>query len=184
MRRVKDATRPYNPAMIDPASPVQEQPRHCGPTPILVWHAIDAAQVLAAVASPVAGATVLFVGTTRSLSDGVVTQQLEYEAYEPMAAGTLVSLRDAAIVRFGLIDCHVVHRLGLVKVGETSVAIATSAAHRREAFEAAQWLMEQIKHEVPIWKCEQSADGSRAWVHPGSLPMGFQSATPNESRPA
>ena len=181
---MKDSTRPYTLGMTDPVSSVPEKLSHWGSTPILVRHEIDAAQVLAAVASPVAGATVLFIGTTRSLSDGVVTQRLEYEAYEPMAAKTLGSLRDAAIVRFGLIDCHVVHRLGLVKVGETSVAIATSAAHRREAFEATQWLMEQINHEVPIWKCEQSADGSREWVHSGSVPMGFLPATPNESSPA
>ena len=69
---------------------------------------------------------------------------------------------------YALTACVIRHRLGEVAVGETSVAIATSAPHRREAFAAAEWLMERIKSDVPIWKCEEGRDGDRAWVHPGT----------------
>jgi molybdopterin synthase catalytic subunit len=78
----------------------------------------------------------------------------------------LARLRDEAMAEFALSACIVTHRLGEVAVGETSVAIATSAPHRREAFAAAEWLMNRIKHEAPIWKCEEGADGSRTWLHP------------------
>lgn len=136
----------------------------------LVHETIDTAAALAAVASAAAGANVLFVGTTRGITDGVVTRSLEYEAHEPMARGELERLRDEAIARFGLAGCAIVHRLGTVPVGEASVAIAASAPHRREAFAAAEWLMEQVKRVVPVWKREEAADGGRTWVHPDLRP--------------
>jgi molybdopterin synthase catalytic subunit len=136
----------------------------------LVHETIDTAAALAAVASDAAGANVLFVGTTRGITDGFVTRSLEYEAHEPMARGELERLRDEAIARFGLADCVIVHRLGMVPVGEASVAIAASAPHRREAFAAAEWLMEQVKRVVPVWKREEAADGARTWVHPERAP--------------
>jgi molybdopterin synthase catalytic subunit len=62
--------------------------------------------------------------------------------------------------------CVIVHRLGRLSVGQTSVAIAVSSAHRREAFEAGQWLIDRIKQIVPIWKEENYIDGTSDWVHP------------------
>jgi DNA-binding MarR family transcriptional regulator len=79
-------------------------------------------------------------------------------------------VRDEAVAQYGLTACAIVHRLGEVAVGETSVAIATSAPHRRAAFAAAEWLMERIKEGVPIWKREEAADGSRTWIHPEARP--------------
>lgn len=140
---------------------------------MLVRHAIDGQSLIARVADATAGANVLFVGTTRSLTAGVATSCLEYEAHEPMAEARLTALRDEAVRRYGLTGCQIEHRLGLVPVGEASVAIAVSAAHRREAFAAAEWLMERIKADVPIWKCEESPDGARAWVHPEGPPGGL-----------
>lgn len=139
----------------------------------LVHIPLDGQQLLAAVASPAAGANVLFLGTTRGITDGVETVELEYEAHEPMAVAALESLRAEAMQRFALTGCRIEHRLGVVGVGEASVAIATSAPHRREAFAAAEWLMERIKADVPIWKCEVGTDGSRAWVHPATVPGGM-----------
>lgn len=141
-------------------------------SPRLVRGAIDGQRLLAEVAGTAAGANVLFLGTTRGMTDGVTTQALEYEAHEPMAAAALETLRTDAMQRFDLIGCCIEHRLGVVAVGEASVAIATSAAHRREAFAAAEWLMERIKADVPIWKCEVGPDGSRGWVHPDTMPGG------------
>ena len=139
---------------------------------LLVWEPIDTAHLLDSVANDAAGANVLFTGTTRGVTAGVLTNRLTsrlvYEAHEPLACAVLARLRDEAVAQYALTACAIIHRLGEVAVGETSVAIATSAPHRREAFAAAEWLMERIKREAPIWKCEEGADGDRTWVHPDS----------------
>lgn len=129
---------------------------------------IDVATVVESVRAPSAGAVVLFVGTVRDMSDGRPTRALEYECYHEMAQRTLTDLEREARSRWPLVGCTVVHRLGQVAVGEVAVAIAVSAAHRQPAFEAGQWLIDQIKQIVPIWKCEHFADGTSQWVHPGS----------------
>lgn len=135
----------------------------------LVARPIDPQQLVAAVANPTAGATVLFVGTARGVTDGVETRALLYEAHEAMAGPAIERLCTATVDRFQLAACAVEHRLGRVPAGEATVAVATAAAHRQAAFEAAAWLMERIKHDVPIWKCEERADGSREWVHAGDM---------------
>ncbi len=80
---------------------------------------------------------------------------------------SLVALEAEARRRWPLVECVAVHRLGHVELGEASVAIATSSAHRQAAFEAAQWFIDQVKQVVPIWKRENWADGTSDWVHPG-----------------
>jgi|688.fasta_scaffold94121_2 molybdopterin synthase catalytic subunit len=136
----------------------------------LVRDPIDTAALLCRVSHAAAGANVLFVGTTRGITGDVVTRSLDYEAHEPLAEGHLRDLADEAVRSFGLAACAVAHRLGAVPVGEVSVALATSAPHRRAAFAAAEWLMERIKEGVPIWKREEAADGSRTWIHPEARP--------------
>ena len=133
----------------------------------LVHEPIDATALLAAVAGPAAGANVLFTGTTRQMTGAATTDWLDYEAYEPLARTELERLRAAAISQFGLTGCGIVHRLGRVAVAETSVAVAVSAAHRREALAAAEWLLDQLKRQVPIWKREAGPEGL-TWVHPES----------------
>lgn len=140
------------------------------PGAALVRHPLDPSRLLGAVASHAAGASVVFVGTARGVTAGVVTRGLEYEAHEPLAAAALDRLREAAVTQFGLTGCAVEHRLGRVAIGEASVVVAASAPHRRAAFAAAEWLMERIKREAPIWKCEETADGTRHWVHPDPPP--------------
>lgn len=130
--------------------------------------AIDTASVLAAVADVAAGGNVLFVGTARGMTDGVATCRLVYDAHEPLAVATLERLREEAIERFDLVACAVTHRIGDVLPGEATVAVATSAPHRAAAFAAAEWLMEAIKKDVPIWKAEERSDGRREWLHPES----------------
>lgn len=132
----------------------------------LTQQPIDVAAVIQAVRTPLAGAVVLFLGTVRELTDGRQTAWLEYESYSDMAEKKLAELETEARRRWSLTDCAVVHRLGRQEVGDTSVAIAVSAAHRRAAFEAGQWLIDQIKEVVPIWKQENYTDGSTEWVHP------------------
>jgi molybdopterin synthase catalytic subunit len=133
---------------------------------------LDPQAVLAAVSRRSAGGNVLFVGTARDCTGSLATDRLEYEAHGGLAAATLEQLCRKAVATFDLAAVAVAHRLGLVEPGEASVALAASAAHRREAFAAAEWLMERIKREVPIWKCEHRPDGSREWVHGDVMPGG------------
>ena len=128
---------------------------------------IDTQAVLAAVATPAAGAVVLFLGTTREFTHGRQTTSLDYEAYRPMAEKTLSDLANEARRRWAIEKLCIVHRLGHVPLGEASVAVAVSTPHRVAAFEAGQWLIDRLKEVVPIWKKEHWADGQSAWVHPG-----------------
>jgi len=128
---------------------------------------IDTRAVLDAVRSPAAGAVVLFLGTVREMTDGRRTESLDYECFGEMANSQLAQLECEARQQWDLVECAVVHRTGHLPLGETSVAIAVSAAHRAAAFEAASWLIDRIKQVVPIWKKENYADGTHDWVHPG-----------------
>ena len=84
-----------------------------------------------------------------------------------MAERMLADLGSEAQRRWPLLGCAIVHRVGELAVGEPSVAIAVSAAHREPAFEAGKWLIDRIKEAVPIWKEEHWTDGTSQWVHPG-----------------
>jgi molybdopterin synthase catalytic subunit len=127
---------------------------------------IDASQVLEAVADQRCGASLLFVGTTRAETNGNLTRELEYECYEPMARQELSALETEARQRWNILQCCIHHRTGVVGVGEASIAIAVSSPHRAEAFAAGQWLIDQIKCRVPIWKKDIGNDGCEAWQHP------------------
>ncbi|MCS5617430.1 MAG: molybdenum cofactor biosynthesis protein MoaE [Pirellulales bacterium] len=133
---------------------------------------LDPAALLEAVADPAAGGNVVFVGSVRGTTAGLVTTRLEYEAHQPLAVAVLRQLAGEAADRFGLVAVAVAHRLGVVEPGEAGVVVAASGAHRREAFAAAEWLMDQIKRTVPIWKCEHRPDGQREWVHGEVVPGG------------
>ena len=131
----------------------------------LTRQSIDTNRLLAYVTHPECGAEVLFVGTTRQWTGEVETQYLEYDGYEEMALKMLGSLEEQARQRWSLREVAIVHRLGRVDVQQASVAVAVGAAHRAEAFEAARWLIDQLKEQVPIWKCEHGQAAAR-WVHP------------------
>ena len=128
---------------------------------------IDASAVLKDVASHDAGAVVLFLGTTREFTHGRRTASLDYECYPEMAEKKLAELESEALRRWPLTGCSIIHRLGHLELGEASIVIAVSSPHRHDAFAAGQWLIDTIKELVPIWKCENWADGSKEWVHPG-----------------
>jgi molybdopterin synthase catalytic subunit len=132
----------------------------------LTDRAICSDQVLAAVASKDAGAVCLFLGTAREFTGGLQTVDLEYEAYGPMALQKLAELEATARGRWPVIGLAIVHRTGRIGLGETAVAVAVSTPHRREAFEACQWLMDTLKAVVPIWKKERWSDGRTEWIHP------------------
>ncbi len=117
---------------------------------------IDAAALTARVRSPHAGAVVLFLGTVRDLTGDVLTEALDYTAYEPMAERQLAELESDIRRRWPVQECALVHRLGLLPVGEVSVAVAVSCPHRAEAFEAARYAIDTLKRIVPVWKAEGS----------------------------
>lgn len=129
---------------------------------------IDPTPLLEAVASDSHGASVLFLGTVRDVNEGRAVSGLEYEAYEAMASGELAAIVDEAEARFAGCRIAVIHRLGVLGLGETSVAIAASHAHRAPAFEACRHVLEELKRRVPIWKREQYVDGTRHWVGEGA----------------
>jgi molybdopterin synthase catalytic subunit len=129
----------------------------------IVEHPIDAAAVTAAVADPHTGATVTFIGTTRDHHDGRQVTRLEYEAYPEMALAEMRKIGATAQQRWPIARVAIVHRIGVVPVGEASVVIAVSAAHRRAAFEACHFAIDRLKEVVPIWKKEHFV-GGEIWI--------------------
>jgi molybdopterin synthase catalytic subunit len=124
---------------------------------------VDIEALEGAVADPSAGATVTFAGTTRNGNAGRQVQKLEYEAYEPMALSEMRKLALEAGERFKIVRIAMQHRIGTVAIGETSVAIAVSAAHRAEAFEACRFAIDRLKEVVPVWKKEYF-EGGEVWI--------------------
>jgi len=120
-------------------------------------------EILESVQDPAAGAIDIFIGTTRNHSRGKSVLALEYEAYSPMALKMLYRIADEAKAKFGIAKISIVHRTGHLKIGESSVVIAVSSVHRREAFEACRFAIDALKTTVPIWKKEFFADGE-SWV--------------------
>jgi molybdopterin synthase catalytic subunit len=106
------------------------------------------------------GAVVLFDGIVRDNTRGRRTLYLVYEAYEAMALEQMRSLAEEALTRFAVRDVVLVHRLGRLEIGETSVLIAVASAHRGAAFEACRWIIDTLKKTVPIWKKEHFVDGA------------------------
>ncbi len=128
---------------------------------------ITGAEVQAAVEAADAGAVVLFLGTVRNNTDGRAVASLEYEAYPPMAEKKMGEIAKEAIQKWGKdIRVAMIHRIGKLSVGEVSVAVAVTAPHRKDAFEACQYAMERLKQIVPIWKREVWVDGGTDWVKP------------------
>lgn len=129
---------------------------------------IDEVALLQQVKSVSCGAVILFAGTTRRQTAGRETETLHYQAYGEMARSELERIRNQAMQRFGLEKCAIVHRVGEVPLGQTSIVVVVSSPHRKQAFDAASWIMDQVKQDVPIWKQEVWADGEKQWVHPGT----------------
>ncbi len=109
------------------------------------------------------GAEVIFLGKVRDHSQGKKVLFLEYEAYEPMAEKMIENLAAEAAKRWQIEDVRILHRLGRVGLGEIAVFIEVQSAHRDEAYQASRFLIESIKHQVPIWKKEYFADGTSEW---------------------
>src|SRR5215218_10422115 len=124
---------------------------------------IDITSVARRVVPPECGATVTLDGYVRKFTKGRETLHLFYEAYEPMALKEMKKLIDQAKNDFEISHVRIVHRLGQLEIGETSVVISVAAPHRKAAFAACEWLIRELKRTVPIWKKEVYADGE-IWI--------------------
>jgi molybdopterin synthase catalytic subunit len=133
---------------------------------------IVAEKLVAAAKQGEDGAVVVFDGIVRNNSRGRQTLHLDYEAYEDMADKQMNELGGEALSRFGVRQVIIVHRLGRLVVGETSVLIVVASAHRAQAFEACRWLIDTLKKTVPIWKKETFVDGS-VWAAGEPFPPGL-----------
>lgn len=136
------------------------------PRTAIVTCPIDSAALLAEVASPAFGATSLFIGTVRELNEGRAVSGMEYASYEAMAAAELSRIAEEAVAHYGTTALVIEHRIGTLDLGDASVVIAVSHAHRGPALEATRYAIEQLKQRVPIWKREHYTDGTREWIDP------------------
>jgi molybdopterin synthase catalytic subunit len=130
------------------------------------------------------GAVVVFDGVVRNHSRGRRTAYLDYEAYEPMALALLADLARQARERFPVGAIAILHRLGRIQIGETSVLIVVASAHRAAAFEACRWIIDTLKKTVPIWKKEYFEDGA-VWADGEPFPEEIRLPAPvKEQQPA
>jgi molybdopterin synthase catalytic subunit len=125
---------------------------------------IDPARVLESVMEDSAGGVVLFLGTVRNTNRGKTITGVDYEAYKEMAERRIDELAREVRKRWPVKRLTFVHRVGNLKVGDVSVAVAVSAVHRAESFEAARFAIDRIKKSLPIWKHETLKGGARVWL--------------------
>ncbi|MFZ0801931.1 MAG: molybdenum cofactor biosynthesis protein MoaE [Terriglobales bacterium] len=142
----------------------------------IVHHPIDTRALLEKIKQPDDGAAVVFEGVVRNHTLGRRTLYLDYEAYPEMALKQMELLAQQALAKFPIRDVALVHRLGRLQIGETSVAIVVASAHRTAAFEACRWLIDTLKRTVPVWKKEYFEDGA-VWADGDPFPPGL---TPGE----
>ncbi|MGI8813112.1 MAG: molybdenum cofactor biosynthesis protein MoaE [Pyrinomonadaceae bacterium] len=135
---------------------------------------LDVGEVARRVVPQECGATVTLDGYVRQFTKGRETLHLIYEAYEPMAVKEMQKIIEQAKSQFEIEHVGIMHRLGKLEIGETSVVISVAAPHRKAAFEACEWLIRKLKRTVPIWKKEVYANGEE-WIEgdtsPPSLPI-------------
>lgn len=146
----------------------------------IVDTAIATSQVLDGIKAGADGAVCVFDGIVRNNTRGRQTMYLVYEAYREMAAEQMRGLAEQAIKRFEVRDVALVHRLGRLEIGETSVLIAVASAHRGVTFDACRWIIDTLKKTVPIWKKEYFVDGA-VWADgeafPSELSVGDEAAS-------
>lgn len=127
---------------------------------------LDIQQVHNLVKKPTDGAVVTFDGIVRNNFDGRPVRHLEYEAYASMAEKKMAEIAKEVRDKFAVGEVAMVHRVGRLEIGESSILIAVAAPHRQPAFEACSYAMDRVKQEVPVWKKEHFIDGEAHWVQP------------------
>jgi molybdopterin synthase catalytic subunit len=127
--------------------------------------ALEPQQLIAALRRPDCGGYVTFEGTVRNHNEGRAVRRLEYEAFAPLAVREGERILADACARFGLERAHCAHRVGALDIGAIAVWVGVGAVHRGEAFEACRYIIDHVKHSVPIWKKEYYEDGDSGWVN-------------------
>lgn len=135
----------------------------------VVSQTIDTQALVDEVVAPSDGAVLLFLGVVRNENEGREVNHLEYEAYVEMAEKIMEQIVAAARERWAVGEIRVVHRIGLLSIGEVSVAIAVASPHRGDGYEASRFIIEELKVRVPIWKREGYVEGETGWL-PGMNP--------------
>ena len=153
-----------------------------GPFVRLVRERIVPHDIVPALERPEDGAIVIFDGMVRNHSRDRRTLYLEYESYEGMALPQAARTRKQACERFDVRDVAIVHRLGRLEIGESSVLIAVFSAHRAPAFDACRWLIDTLKRTVPIWKKEHFVDGA-VWADGDPFPEQVSGAADGSGQP-
>ena len=131
---------------------------------LIVREPIDPAHIMTLMGADEDGASLLFLGVVRDHNDGRSVGGVRYDAYEEMAEQVLSDIVDEAARAAGTDRIAAVHRIGELRVGEVSVAIAVSSPHRAEAYMASRYVIEEIKKRLPVWKKERYRDGAEEWV--------------------
>ena len=140
----------YRPPAVDSFEYISAQP-------------LDLVALLNKSHDPKAGALVLFIGDVRDNNIGKEVVHLEYEAHSSLASKMIKAILEEAIAKWNLNLAIAQHRIGKVGVGESAVVVITASPHRKEAYQANRHIIDRIKHEVPIWKCELFVDGTKQW---------------------
>lgn len=133
------------------------------PEPFDPWATLAAWQARRFASPGAFGATCAFVGTMRDFNEGDAVRAMTLEHYPGMTERELGAIAGAAVERWGLLECLVVHRVGALAPGEPIVLVAAWSAHRAAAFDACRQVMEDLKHRAPFWKKETLPEGAR-WV--------------------
>jgi molybdopterin synthase catalytic subunit len=126
---------------------------------------IDVAALRSTLEDPAAGGYTAFEGWVRNHNEGHAVTRLEYEAFEALAHKEGERIVNEAIQRFGVIRAACVHRVGSLAIGELAVWVGVSSRHRAEAFAACRYIIDEVKHRVPIWKKEHYVNGDSGWVN-------------------
>lgn len=124
---------------------------------------LDLPKLLSESHHPAAGAVVLFSGEVRDNNTGKKVDYIDYEAYVPLASKMIAEILDDARLRWNLNIAVAQHRIGKVTISESAVVVITASAHRSEAYASNRYIIDRIKHEAPIWKCEYFEDGTSVW---------------------
>ncbi len=144
---------------------------------------INAEPLKQLLANPQAGALTTFEGWVRNHNEGLAVKQLEYESYEALAKSEAEKIISEAKEKFAIVDASCVHRVGSLAIGELAVWVGVTAHHRGPAFDACQYIIDEIKSRVPIWKKEHYVDGNSGWVNcyhtHDSHPVGAGSPRPH-----
>src|SRR5689334_14698227 len=161
----RSATRSCRAAVRCPPASASRCCRRCPEADVrLTEEPLDLDALIDASADARSGALVVFGGTVRNHHKGRAVTQLNYSAYAPLGERLIREVERETVARFGVHHCTVVHRTGALGIGEVAIYAVVRAAHRKEAFAAAQYAVDRVKHSVPVWKEESYADGSSAFV--------------------